>query len=407
MTVQSDAGGDRDKFAGLAGSERQRAVADAMRRDLMDLVAARETSRAATPMTNGGSAYIDLDRFEAEKSELFLNSPLLAGFSRDLPEPGDKMLFDDAGPSILITRSLDRTVHAFLNMCPHRAAQIVTECRGSRLMTCPFHGWTFDLEGKLVGMPRKEGFDGLDRASLGLVRVPVTEWNGMIFVIARAGEDAIDMEAQLGAFAPEIAQIDFASVKAVATTRLDAGANWKMAVDTFGESYHLSVLHPETVGKAAITDVLLYQGFPPHHRIGFPLRSMAEDIGKPEGEWRDRPYSAIHLIFPNTLIHVTTLGPGNTYFVYRVFPVDADTSYTLLTTYRSGEVPDDADPSPWIELHDYQAMVVGSEDYSVVKGAQRNLHYAPKGFTMVYGTNEIALQGFHRAVDARLSGRDS
>ena len=396
---------DRDVLAGLAGPERQRAVADAMRRELMDLVAARETSRAAEPMANQGSVYTDPDRFEAEKRELFLNGPLLAGFSRDLPEPGDKMLFEDAGPSILLTRALDRSVHAFLNMCPHRAAQLVGECRNSRLMTCPFHGWTFNLEGKLVGMPRKEGFEGLDRDSLGLLRVPVTEWNGMIFVVPRAGDDAIDMEALLGAFAPEIAQIDFASAKAVATTRLEAGANWKMAVDTFGESYHLPVLHPETVGKAALSDVLLYHGFPPHHRIGFPLRSMAEDVGKPEEEWADRPYSGIHLIFPNTLIHVTTLGPGSTYFVYRVFPVDAATSYTLLTTYRSGDVPDDADPSPWVQLHDYPAMVVGTEAYSVVNGAQRNLHYAPQDFRLVYGTNEIALQGFHRAVDARLAER--
>ena len=386
--------------------QRQQIVATQIRRKLMDLVAVKETSRAAAAMRNPRAAYVDPDWFEAEQSQLFRKLPLLAGFSRDVAEPGDKMLFEAAGPSILIVRGKDRVVRAFLNMCPHRAATLVASCTSASRMTCPFHGWTFDLEGKLVGMPRKQGFEGIDPAEIGLLRVPVTEWHGMIFVIPRAGDSTIDIEAHLGAFSPEIAQIDFATAEAMATTRLEAAANWKMAIDTFGESYHLSVLHPDTVGRAAITDILLYEGFAPHHRIAFPLLSMVDDVGKPEANWPERPYSGIHLIFPNTLIHVTTLGPGHTYFVYRIFPSGLDSSFTLMTTYRSGDVPGDADRAPWVQMHDYQAMVVGTEDYSVVTGAQRNLAFAPDSFNLIYGNNEIALQAFHRAV-ARQIGRGS
>ncbi|MDB5582439.1 MAG: Phenylpropionate dioxygenase, large terminal subunit [Bradyrhizobium sp.] len=390
-------------LAPTEGVERQRAVALDMRRELMRLVAEKETTRADAPMRNSAGAYTDPLRFAAELGEIFGKMPLLAGFTRDVQSPGDKFLFEAAGRSILIVRGKDLVVRAFLNMCPHRAAEVVGVCDGAKLMTCPFHGWTFDLEGKLVGLPRKQGFEGIDRAELGLIKVPVIEWHGMIFVIAQAGDAPIDIEAHLGDFAPELAQIDFATAKEIRTSRLDVDANWKMALDTFGESYHLSVLHPETVGKAAITDVLLYEDFSPHHRIGFPLLTMQNDAKRREAEWPERPYSGIHLIFPNTLIHVTTLGPGNTYFVYRIFPSDeVGKSFTLMTTYRAGDVADDVDTAPWHQMHDYQAMVVGTEDYSVVRGAQRNLARAPEGFSVVYGNNEIALQRFHQAVAARI-----
>src|SRR5882757_1395309 len=96
---------------------------------LMKHVINGTTDRGSGPMFNAGTAYTDPQWFEAEKREIFRRLPLMVGLSRDIPQPGDKLLFDAVGPSILVVRDKDHRVHAYLNMCPHRATKLVQECR--------------------------------------------------------------------------------------------------------------------------------------------------------------------------------------------------------------------------------------------------------------------------------------
>lgn len=393
-----------DAAAG-ARADRRAVTARSIQDRLMEHVLAGTTDRSSGPLRNAAASYTDPAQLEAEKRELFRRQPLLAGLSQDLPRPGDKMLFEEAGPPILVLRGKDGGIRAYLNLCPHRAAKIVEVCRGGSRMTCPFHGWTFDLDGRLVGLPRAESFEGIDRTELGLVAVPAVEWNGMIFVVADADAGPLDIESYLGEFARELEMLDLGTAKPIKRSRLDAAANWKYAVDTYGESYHLRTLHPDTVGKAAVNDTMVYDRFPPHHRIGYAPIGMREDARKPRADWPVRPFSAAaHLLFPNTIIHVTAQGPGHTFFVYRVFPGETPAqSFTILDTYRSGDIPDDEDIAPWVTMHDYQLSVIGNEDYRAAAAAQINLDYAPAKHSLVYGSNEVSIQDFERHV-AELTG---
>jgi phenylpropionate dioxygenase-like ring-hydroxylating dioxygenase large terminal subunit len=409
------------RFDWAESAERQREVARDMQRKMNELVRTRTTDREAGPMRNDPAAYTDPQWFEAEKREIFRKMPILVGLTRDIEKPGDKMLFDAVGPSILILRKKDGTVGAYLNMCPHRAAKVVTDCsRNSSRMTCPFHGWTFDLEGKLIGFPGKEGFEGIDREEIGLIKVPVAERHGMIFVIATPGDQEIDIDAHLGDFGPELAQLGLEHAKPVKKSRLDVDANWKYALDTYGEGYHFSTLHPTSIGLSAMTDVMLYQGFGPHHRLGFPHVSAAEESQKPESEWAEKPYGGIHMMFPNTVFNISTLeryaadgvptigdnkGPDHAFGIYRMFPGDEPgKAFTMMATYRTGRIDDEEDTTPWEQFHDFIENVVRTEDYSVSKDGQNNLEYAPEDFRMIYGSNEISLQRFHRQI-ARRFGR--
>lgn len=352
-------------------------------------------------MFNDPAVYTDPVRFSAEKQKLFREMPLFVGLTPDIPNPGDKLLFDAAGPSILITRAKDGRLHAFLNMCRHRAARIVETCKPGSRMTCPFHGWTFDLEGKLIGLPGSRSFEGVDREDLGLIRVPIAEWNGMIFVRAIAGGEPIDVEAHLGTFAPELAQLDFANAQHVRSGRLEIDANWKYALDTYGEGYHFASLHPDTIGKMSVTDVMYYDAYPPHHRIGFPRMEMLKDVQLPENEWEEIPHGGIHLLFPNTIIQIEKMSPELefVYGFYRIFPGNTpDKAFSLMSNYRPGEVPAAESMEPWVSVYELVMEVVSTEDYSVSAGGQRNLEYAPPGFKVLYGANEISLQRFHRRV---------
>ncbi|MBW2723123.1 MAG: Rieske (2Fe-2S) protein [Deltaproteobacteria bacterium] len=125
-----------------------------MQRRIVDLIQGDEKSDLGEhPLELDPSVYTDPERFEAERREIFLREPMLVALSNELAEPGDRVLFDGAGPPILVVRGADRTLRAFLNMCTHRGARLVSSCDRSKRLVCPFHGWAFDLEGRLAGMP--------------------------------------------------------------------------------------------------------------------------------------------------------------------------------------------------------------------------------------------------------------
>jgi phenylpropionate dioxygenase-like ring-hydroxylating dioxygenase large terminal subunit len=378
------------------GEERQRKVAKDHQRRSIDLIRQKETDRAKGPMTNSPSVYVDPEWAERERKEVFLKLPLLAGMSADIPEPGDKFLFEATGVPIVVVRAKDGGVNAFLNMCTHRGAKVVIECTTSKRMTCRFHAWTFDLEGNLIGMPGSNSFEGIVKADRGLICVPVVEYKGMIFVKAHAGEEEINIEAFLGSFAPEIAQLDFAKMRLVKETRLEIDANWKYALDTYGEAYHFNSLHPSSIGGTHFTDIMCYDDFDPHHRIAYPYKHVAEYMDRPEEEWPEEPFNAVHLLFPNVILNIWQIPEGHAYSIYRLYPGETVSSgFALTATYRPDSADAQSSDQPWIELHDFIEDIVINEDYSVSRDGQANLKHAPEGFEVLYGSNEIALQNYH------------
>ena len=385
---------------------RRTRLAEGLQQRLMSNVAGKTTDGAESFVHNDPAAYTDAHWLAEERAHLFQALPLVAGLSSDLPKPGDRLLFDAAGPPILIIRGSDDRVRAFLNICPHRAARLVTKCGAGARLTCPFHGWTFSLDGALIGLPGLASFEGLDRSQVRLQPVPVAEWNGLIFVIARPGDDAIDVPAYLGALASEVADLQLSNARFVKQTRLDARSNWKYTLDTFGEGYHVAVLHPGTVGRFLICDSIIYDEYRPHHRMCFANRGMAEDAHKPRSQWPAAQLRLVYLLFPNTIIQYTPLGGGYNIIIYRIFPGGCPgESFTFLESYQAGEVGGEGDLEPWLEAHDYQVSIVGGEDYPMAETAQRNLNFVPPGWRMLYGRNEIALQRFQRSVAERIGRR--
>ena len=121
---------------------------------MLDLVERKTTEMADGPITVPVSSYLDEERFADEMDRIFGRVPLLLAFGGELPEPGDHKAMDVMGTPVLLTRGADGVVRSFLNVCRHRGA-IVTEegCGHARRHTCPYHGWTYDTDGTLVGVP--------------------------------------------------------------------------------------------------------------------------------------------------------------------------------------------------------------------------------------------------------------
>ena len=154
--------------------------------------------------------YFDQSRYDREVALLFRHHPIVVGFSAQLRKPGDFVTHDETGQPILVARGTDGKLRAFLNVCRHRSASVETKPCGSgkRAFVCPYHGWSYDLTGRLVGITDSAWFGEIDKATHGLRPLAVAEKYGMVWVVPTALEDGkdagFDIDSYLGAVVPDL-----------------------------------------------------------------------------------------------------------------------------------------------------------------------------------------------------------
>lgn len=192
-------------------------------------------------------AYSDEARFRAEMQAIFARRWVLAGFSHDLGTPGDARPITVAGAPVLLLRDEAGGLRAFHNLCRHRAARLVAApCAKARAIVCPYHGWTYGLDGSLRAAPQWRAEDGtapagFDAADHGLIPVAAAEWGGMIFV--RLAQDGPDFAAHIRPLAERWAPFRLDLLRPGGEMRFEAPANWKLAVENFIDTYHLPFIH--------------------------------------------------------------------------------------------------------------------------------------------------------------------
>ncbi len=389
--------GDWAQARQAAGREQTRALVKMLK---------TETDMANSAMTLHKSIYLSEQRFKAEQDHIFLDQPLVACLSQDIPEPNTAVLFDAAGPSIIVSRDKDGNACAFLNMCTHRGAKIVEESEpwsgSSKRLTCPFHAWLFSSGGKLVGQPGKEGFADCSIGQRDLIKVPCTEYLGLVFVRANPDGEALDTKAAkefLGDYALVLANLELWRAVPVKKGILKADSNWKYALDTYGESYHFSTLHKTTIAKTNYNNKNVFEPFGKHHKVTFPKLALADILDMDEKEWPEYDYGAVHFLFPNTVIFYGSLMPGM-YFtqVFRLFPDGVGKTRCQFAVYAPFGIESDEHKKNCEIAYDATAKVVVSEDYRVSAHGYKNLKSAPANFEVLIGANEPALQAVHEHI---------
>ncbi|NIR98722.1 MAG: aromatic ring-hydroxylating dioxygenase subunit alpha, partial [Gammaproteobacteria bacterium] len=190
---------------------------------------------------NDKSIYVDEAQWRQERDVLFRRYPLVAAASCQLRQPGDFVAEDLAGTPVLVVRARDGDVRAFLNVCAHRGAAVVEEPCGEarRTFACPYHGWVYDTDGRLVSIPQQGfGFEGLSLEGLRLVPLPAAERHGLVFVLPDP-TGTLDLDAYLGALGPELAGYGFGAYHHFETVVRTPEVNWKLVADGFWEAYHI------------------------------------------------------------------------------------------------------------------------------------------------------------------------
>ncbi len=188
----------------------------------------------------------DNDEMMALENEIvFRRNWLLVGHVSQIPEPGDFMTLDVADERAVVVRGRDGAVRAFHNLCRHRGSRVVAKESGNcgAVITCPFHGWSYALDGRLQGVPFPKSFGQLDRAALGLKPLDREIWHGMVFI--RFKGDGPSIAETLAPIEAEVAPYRLEEMRPFGGPwRMEFEANWKAAVDVDNEGYHVPNAHP-------------------------------------------------------------------------------------------------------------------------------------------------------------------
>jgi phenylpropionate dioxygenase-like ring-hydroxylating dioxygenase large terminal subunit len=375
--------------------ETQRIIID----KILDFYKRKESDVAAHSSTIPVSHYTSEERYRAECETLFRGKmPIIVGRSTDIPNAGDYLTFSETGVPLLIARGKEGKLKAYINVCRHRGTQIVSEEKGSnkRSFTCPYHSWTYNLEGKLIGVPHEYGFNDCDKKELGLTELSVEEQFGFIRCIpAPAADPPFSI--------PESIVNDFKSYQPDTDITYDVriverNINWKLTIDTFLENYHVNHAHRQTIDQYFLDNICVCEQFGQHVRIVFPKKSILELEGMNSKDYPDirKHANILYFIFPNTLILIE---PDHISMSY-VYPQSIDktkvVSYTLLQKYPETEKA----KAYWAKNNDilYTAL---EEDFDMAKLVQQGLHSKANEF-LIHGRFEKGLRFFHQAIEEAL-----
>ena len=359
------------------------------------------------------NSYVCPEIATREWDAFFQHHPQLIGLSGDLPDVGSYLTLNDFEVPLLATRDKDRRFRVFLNACRHRAARIANEERGTKTMfTCPFHQWGYANNGALISIPDNDHFGAIDKSCHGLIELPAVERDGLLWVHPQPDAE-FDVEELLGeTLANELAGHNLDDLVYAGGTTIDRNLNWKLANDTFGETYHFGKLHSNTLGRIYLGNNLHFEEFGRHHRFVTANRGIYDLRNLPESEWAiKRATFVMYYLFPN----VQLINNGDSSTLVRVYPdrKNPGRSVTQVSFYYSREAMQNHDADGAIATEDVYkheardkkgpnlaaslevfSSTIEEEDY-VMGEMQQQAAQSGRLKEVIFGRNEPALHHFH------------
>jgi Rieske 2Fe-2S family protein len=380
------------------------------------------TEEPVTPPASGslmptlsGDYYWSADVFAAEQERVFEQMWFCAVRGADLAEPGAFRRVQVGRESVLVVRGKDGALNAFLNVCRHRGALICTEESGTvkRHLKCPYHAWTYGLDGKLFAAPNLGSLtdaDGnrIDRVEYGLIKVALREWLGYAWVCLADEPPSFETDV-VGAVTARLGDADAVERYGVSDLAVgrrivyDVAANWKLIIENFMECYHCATIHPElTEVLPEFADGLAAQYFVGHGALfgeqvqGFTIDGSA-GVSPIPGVTpdQDRRYYAI-TVRPNVFVNLV---PDHV-IIHRMYPMAADRTVVECDwLYLPEVVEQDMDLKRSVELFHR----VNMQDFDACERTQPAM--SSRGYRAggVLVPSEHHIGEFHEWLIARLS----
>jgi glycine betaine catabolism A len=336
--------------------------------------------------------YLSDRLFALERERIFYREWFCVAREEEIPNPGDYLARDVAGESVLVVRTREGGLAAHYNVCRHRGSRLVADCgKGSFSggIRCPYHSWTYTLEGALRTAPFLEEGDGLARSDLSLHPVGVESWAGFIFLHltpTEARAQGQTLEAQLGGVPERLRRYPLGDLRVARRIEYEVAANWKVMLENYNECYHCGPVHPElcrlvpAFKQRGGSDLDWERGIP--HREGAwtftgsgtstraPFEGLSED---------ERVRHKGELVYPNLLLSLSAEHVA----VFTIWPHSpARTTVACEFLFHPGEIAKpDFDPSDAVDFWD----LVNRQDWTICESVQRGMtsrvfetgYYAP------------------------------
>ncbi len=195
--------------------------------------------------TMPGEYYTSPDILAEETRTILATHWNCVGRASAFATPGDYQVRTIAGESLIIVRDRGGELHAFFNVCRHRGTQLCSAASGqlSETIQCPYHAWTYGLDGRLIGAPHMGEVEGFEKKDFGLHEAVVAEWEGFVFV--NVGDNPMPFEDWFAPMIGRLARFDLPSLKTGHRVRYEVNANWKLVFQNYSECLHCPMIHPE------------------------------------------------------------------------------------------------------------------------------------------------------------------
>ena len=351
---------------------------------------------------NPVSAYTSPERAKDEWEVMFRNFPQVMGLSGDLPQPGSFITSEDLGKPLLMTRDNDGKFHAFLNVCSHRGTIVESETRGKKnIFNCPFHAWGYSGKGDLVSVPKEDHFGPVDKSCNGLVELSAEEKHGLLWVHPKVGAE-FDLQELLGDLGDELDSWGYGELQFGAMDTYETPMNWKLAIDTFGETYHFNVLHKNTLGQVLYGNVQCYDTYNRNHRMMLCAREIDRFRDLPEEQWDVlKATTPVYYLFPNIQLIPSGRIPGlpadmlSGATLVRVYPnkENPHESFSQISFYTNPAIPDEMRIGMSERLAGF-SEIIRDEDYVAAAASHAGARSGAREYFM-FGRNEPALHHYH------------
>ncbi len=337
-------------------------------------------------------------RFETEQAKVFAKHAVPIAVAALLPDPGSVVAVEAYGKPLLVTRTRDDEIRVFINACQHKGAKLVEDCAVHKQgrMVCPYHAWTYGLDGKLIGVARADMFEGVIKDQRGLKQLPSVVWGGVIYAQLDGG--ALDMSQLSPQVDADFTALGLPTAHVYGRKTFDLKANWKVVLEPFLEGYHVQRLHAASIGNLFVDAPSMVDSF------GANIRQVSGRIGYEPAMLDEDPDSNIHKLithaytaFPNIVV-VTSQ-----YYISLMILMPYDVDRTIVHYYMLTPGPATTPKAEEVFERSYDLIikVFGGEDFRAAQISQQGLNAGVPENTVYCGLEENVIR-YYDAFEALL-----
>lgn len=366
---------------------------------VIEMVDKGKGDEAKTTSIMPASDLRDQQRLAREK-EMFRRQPLIIGHASQIQKPGDYLVQELDERSWLIVMGDDGELRAFYNYCQHRGTKLVHDSSGcKKRFSCPYHAWTYNNKGALIGVPRADLFAGMDKSSKNLKSATSVQLKYGLIWLQQEGE-LIDVSEFLETLVPEFEAIGLQDFHVFFDKTRDLNANWKLPIFAFLESYHIDVLHRQSIAEFFVSNVAHTEHHGPHQRSFVPRKVLSDLDSKDFCKVRMAEYvTPTNILFPN----VCMIGHPNAYSILSMWPGDvagkSQWRHILLVPKKPETDKDIAHYDKTVKVLD--GMTYEAEDYWISEQVQEGIN-AGAIDELILAKSEYQIAHFSNTVNSYL-----